>query len=713
MGTNQTRTASKGLEENIGRQSHKNERGLKTMKKVLSTVLALCLCCCLVLPAAADEAESETVTKLLLQVKEVLQVDDDLFEFDRSYSSQWDGETVYEFSWNAKEENELGRKARIAAAVYEDGTFQRYTYSDGLNDDVKVPVYSKEEAKEAAVAFVKQIAPEKADHLLVKEVSNGYEAYAVTFDREHDGVPVYGNQVTVSIDANTRKPVAFNSYNWIKELEFEDQENVLSLEDAQAAYREKAGFELCYRFFYNDREPSAKLVYQNKYTGNYYIDAKTGEVKQVVDSLTLRKENASTGGGSAQDNGAAKLTPEEQAVVDEIAKNMSKEKAIEIAMGIEELKLDATYTCTSYNVSQRPGMGYEVNLHFSPADKEQSNKAFYSVTLNAQTGELTAFSTYLDADVEEEEAKVSYEEGKKTAEAFLNKYQSDKMDQVQPEAVLKQEGTTYSYDRIVNGIRAKGNGFTLSIDVQTGEIRSYNMNWFDTSFETPAAAAAVDGLYEKAFANKGFSYVYLPVASGDEDAQIEAVPAYVIGTGYQTYDAKTLDKLDGRGLPATEEPTKYTDVDGHYAQPYVEKLLEMGIYLPGEVLHPDAGITQAEYLGLVLKATQNWYVTNDTDQLYRYCYSAQILTPAEKAPGAIVTRADGIRYLINAMGYKEVAGFNEIYQTGFADVPQDLIGYAALAGAFQLVSTKTDQFNPDNELTRADAMIMTYNYLAR
>ena len=84
---------------------------------------------------------------------------------------------------------------------------------------------------------------------------------------------------------------------------------------------------------------------------------------------------------------------------------------------------------------------------------------------------------------------------------------------------------------------------------------------------------------------------------------------------------------------------------------------------------------------------------------------------------AEATRADGIKYIIRALGYRKPAELNGIYKCDFSDseeIPDDVLGYAALAKGFGIVNgDENGRFNAENPLTRADAAIMIYNYLSR
>ena len=63
--------------------------------------------------------------------------------------------------------------------------------------------------------------------------------------------------------------------------------------------------------------------------------------------------------------------------------------------------------------------------------------------------------------------------------------------------------------------------------------------------------------------------------------------------------------------------------------------------------------------------------------------------------------------------YVEVASKAGIFNCPFADIPENMIGYATLGAAFGIVSDKSDVLDAQTNLTRADALIIIYNYLTR
>ena len=89
------------------------------------------------------------------------------------------------------------------------------------------------------------------------------------------------------------------------------------------------------------------------------------------------------------------------------------------------------------------------------------------------------------------------------------------------------------------------------------------------------------------------------------------------------------------------------------------------------------------------------------------------LTRTERRDGAIVTRGQLVRYLLDAAGYGSVARLEEIFTCAYPDrasIPADELGYAALAQGLGLVS---GAYNGTAAATRAQAAVMLCRLMDR
>ena len=93
----------------------------------------------------------------------------------------------------------------------------------------------------------------------------------------------------------------------------------------------------------------------------------------------------------------------------------------------------------------------------------------------------------------------------------------------------------------------------------------------------------------------------------------------------------------------------------------------------------------------------NWVYRNSTQN--------SIISEDEREEAAV--------YMIRAIGAENYAKYNDIYVTPFNDVTENK-GYIALLSAMGVLSGDGNgNFNPNREMTRAESIIMIYNYLTR
>lgn len=163
---------------------------------------------------------------------------------------------------------------------------------------------------------------------------------------------------------------------------------------------------------------------------------------------------------------------------------------------------------------------------------------------------------------------------------------------------------------------------------------------------------------------------------------------------------------------------EYSDIDGHYAEKYIKELAYYGIGFEGGEFKPDEKITQKDFLALLMSINGNDIIVlkNNLEQanwVYRNSTQNSIISEDERDDEAAVTREEAAVYMIRAIGAENYAKYNDIYVTPFNDVTENK-GYIALLSAMGVLSGDGNgNFNPNREMTRAESIIMIYNYLTR
>ena len=182
-------------------------------------------------------------------------------------------------------------------------------------------------------------------------------------------------------------------------------------------------------------------------------------------------------------------------------------------------------------------------------------------------------------------------------------------------------------------------------------------------------------------------------------------------------DAKT-------GQPVLREESSggtltYSDLEGSQAKQAVEALAEYGIGYAGGRFRPEKQLTQLD-LAALLASTQGLVIDpdnlaeGDADRVYRAVYGMGALRREDRNDGKVLSRLDVIRCLLDAGGYGPAARLQGIYRTDFSDagdIPDGLLGYAALAQALKLADG--GRLNPGQSAARADAALMLFAFMER
>lgn len=189
-------------------------------------------------------------------------------------------------------------------------------------------------------------------------------------------------------------------------------------------------------------------------------------------------------------------------------------------------------------------------------------------------------------------------------------------------------------------------------------------------------------------------------------------------------DAFTGKLLDVDGEEYIEKtPIEYTDISEHYAKKQIETLAEMGIGLEGPTFKPNEKIKQKDFLLLISQIIDRGYAFyNKTaleddleiEKLYSLLIMEGIVQEGEENPEALLTREESVKFVMRALKYDKIADLKDIFKCDFLDkeeIDSNLVGYVVLAKGFNIVNGYGDYFRPKEELKRADAIIIIYNYL--
>ncbi len=682
------------------------------MKKVVCLLLSVLVCLGIFLPVSADSADSEVVKKLILTAKEKLPIDDTVMEFRNYYQNQTKYGNTYSLFWEAKDKNVY---RNINVTLEEDGTvIEYYLYEDKGPTKQGFSKYGKEEAVEAARAFISSLVPDKLAETGAPEAERFSDGnYQVTFPRVHNDVPVSGNSLRCSVDSNTLKIQNFST-SW-EELTFAEG-NVITEEMARQAFSEKIGYELFYQIVSKDYENTAKLIYRSRYDEQLFIDALTGEAVDYSELMDLYRAEGSLKNEAAMDSiaggsGGVSLSPEEQALVDRVSQMLSKEKADKIARKVSEFGITSAFKLEEYSISRQQTGDYVIRLWYRTPDQKDGNYRYKSVTLEAESGRIINFYGGGNNEKPLNKKELSRESLEQKANAFLEKNYPDELAEMTEKAYFNQERSGYEYQRLVNGTKVYNNGASVYYDLYTGELISFNLTWTKVDFPEVSAVKSLSEAHEFVLSEGKFALRYITVRgeSGSEGILVYNLESQPV------LDAKLLVPVDYRLNPVADETApSYTDISGHYGKDRIEKLSEYNIFLPADengALRPDEAISQQDFLLLLDRVVWNGRYATDVERLYQNLIRQGVLTAEEVAPEKAVERIDGIRWLLGILGYGDFVKIPGIFRCPFGDVPEEDLGVAAVAWGLKLVSGDGGSFYPGSVLRRGDALIIIYNYM--
>lgn len=726
------------------------------MKRYVAMFLTLAMLFVSLMPMQAFAESDKGLEAAIKGVKSKIDIPED-FIFSKNYDvyTQQDGKKIWYLRWESKDD--LGGSIMVSAdekgTIYSYEHYKPYNYSDRK----KLPKISKDDALKAAKAFVKKVNPEAAANVKLEDENQLLymsSDYYFTFYRTEKGIPLYENNIGITVDRDSGE-VRYYYYNWNDGLVFPDSSKAIAPEAAQKAFKEKMGLKLVYKYSYDYENEKINIfpAYVPVYDSMYAIDALTGEMIQTGYYYVF------AGGMGATADMALKsvaeveqvvLSPEELEAAEEASKLISKDDAEKVARGLSVLGLTDEYKLTNAWLSRAwPNRkDFLWSLSFAKEDKDGRDYRYVNVSINAETKEIMNFYTSMPYDAKAQ-AKYDEDDAKAAAEKFLKEFKPDLFEQTKYEGSngrgivipLAEDGKEekplqYSlvYTRMVNGIPFPDNSLRVGYDAVNGRIYSFDMTWFDEKFPTVKDNVTPDKAYETLFKDLGLELQYKFVYNNNNSLyekviyapdynNVEVKLVYALNTRKPwIFDPETGAILNHDGKPYEEvKVAEYSDIDGHYAEDEIKILAAYGISLDGNEFRPNDSITQKDFLTLLSKTLQDYYVPvserggdKETDALYSYMMRQGIVKEREKAPNAVLTREDSVKFIIRALKYDKVADIKGIYKSIFKDedeINPDLIGYISIAQGLNIISGYDGYFNPKGELTRAQAAIIIYKYL--
>lgn len=292
--------------------------------------------------------------------------------------------------------------------------------------------------------------------------------------------------------------------------------DIISVEEANAAYRELNGLHAEYRRFVNREYNSNENrwiseaiilpVYVSENGGCNEIDAITGGYTSFYEDMESygAAADAVLDTGCAGDDAVLGRVTEE--VPESVRKGLiSRSKALRRIKGDKYITLDGEPALLSEEIFSRDtdtgGTEYVMSVSF--ADSSAGDGYRLDVDINAGSGDILRFEkTYSEDRCEGKNTDVKA--ARKTAEKALKYYLGEKAEEYQPDEyyskVIAAGGNmTCTFYRSVNGLDAKFDSASVTVDCN-GEVTGFDYTYHDMYFPEPELITedeAYDMLFEQ------------------------------------------------------------------------------------------------------------------------------------------------------------------------------------------------------------------------
>ncbi|WP_276914602.1 YcdB/YcdC domain-containing protein [Aneurinibacillus aneurinilyticus] len=582
-----------------------------------------------------------------------------------------------------------------------------------------------------------------------KRGSASYMDNSLYFIRLQNGIPVTDQGLRISYDRNGK--IRSVDFSW-DEVQFDSISNVKNKEEILHQVERELEMELAY--LSNTSQPGGKieLAYAPKLKTSsdlynvvpgFLIDAKTGKQISGIDG-----KEVNTSVDINRPLSTAKTTPPPNVNMDE-AHAIAKIKEFGIlknSMRIEQ----KGYREENYPVKRKVWEVYAVET--------EGERKQVRASLDAQTGELVNYSQYGMSYNEKMEnpdkikMNISGQQAEKTAEAFIRKVLPERLNKLyaveatpnyyngDTEKILNYN---VAFIRKENETRVVGEGATVNVDADTGEITDYNMTWSSQALPAIANVIKPEEAKKKAMALMEAELRYNlipPYGPGETGKGRKAKPVYVLavkangrpydyGTSY--LDARTGEWKTYGNLPVNNSGQPVSDIAGHPLQKELQAMIDANLLeVKGGQLNPDQKLTRGEAIKIFYTVARQPYEyygpgqesfftdVDDNDEIKQaaeWALQNRLLPRNVKQlrPNEPATREFLAELIVRGLGYDKLAAKEGIFETKFQD--EAIIkkkGEAALVTRLQVMTPNSkNEFEPARQVTKAETAVAVYRYL--
>jgi uncharacterized protein DUF4901/S-layer family protein len=690
------------------------------MKKILAIIMCVSIIFGIFpeIRVNAQDSFEKDLKDITNEMKKLFSITYDYENFDSRVDTY--GDTVrYYLNWRDDSED----VPDISIEVDENKNIIYFNKNYKIEDENKLANIDKNEARDIALKFIKDIDVKKIDEISQVENNQNRNSpwnnfYTIEFYREIDGIPYYENRLVINIDKRTKEVINYNS-NWDYNIEFPEKDKAIKIDKVKEILKEKIGLELIYKTRYNmeeykERKKEFYLVY-GFLDNNKVVDAISGKVINInqyrpLNEAVEESEDAAKGEG---------LTSKEKEEIEKLVGIKTIDEIEKQAIKILDLEDGYNLVDSSLYSSWNDEDEYYWNLYFKHDNKD--NKVA-NITLNAKTKELISF--YKSQDHNNLKPIINEEEALKIAKDYIKKTAPEKEKKIEylpGNFGNKQKSYNFNFIRKEGDTYIQDDRVYIGVNATDKSIFSYSNNWYSGDLPSKGEIITKDMAYDILFDNIGYELMY--IASFDDEQNIKIDLVYYMSPNKPiNIDSRSGHLLDNIGNEYIEEKEiEYIDIDDSYAKDKINTLAEYGIGFNEKEFKPKDEIIQKDFLCLLWQGIYPYRENiEDIGRVYDDLINRSIVKKEEKAPEDKITKEQAVVFIIRAMNYEEIANLGDIYRkdifTDGEDIEPKYIGHINLAYGFNIIEGNSEnppKLNPKKKLTREDAGNIIYNYIFR
>ncbi|MEK8126513.1 S-layer homology domain-containing protein [Paenibacillus filicis] len=599
---------------------------------------------------------------------------------------------------------------------------------------------------------------------------NGNYTYNIRYDRVVNGVIF--PQDGINVDVNGEGDVLGYSFRWTDGVTFEQGVQPIGLEKALQAFRDKADIALSYEIPYQPREERKPIITYSM--NNFMIDAGKGQPWNPLNLPVLSGSDKKPltdkplAGKPASD---LNLTKEEAIAKATAAFGLLKGYKLDNASYNEQI--DPTTGKTSASWSLR----WNVDSSDKDSKLRGFEGAWANVNAKTgEVTNFSRNIPYTVDGQTKFEPKVGLDEAKKKAIEFVRQYlpahthqlvlDDAGLQQVSEEQLKELRTWDIRFNRVIDGVNANHENVSIGIDRETGQIVNYygslsEIDYPTTKPEVISEEKAKDLLFSQYdvqlsyVASQGFGTyagnsimdqkLKVMIAAGEippsalnASGKVEAKLVYTLVSKY-TREPFFLDAQNGQwrnasnGEPIVLETVKATDIDGHWAQRELQLMLDyQALDLKDGKVIPNQAMTRGEMIKMLVIAMNGgnygiYYGAERTasfkDVANGSAYFAYVENGVDRGlidpgtnfnPNEKMSREDMSQLIVRALGYKQLAENQDVFNKNFADASElKHVGQVAIVVGLGIMSLSDGSFKPSEDVNRAQAATAFFRYLQK